>query len=59
MMKIYCLKCKTKKECVEMHLVSKKNPRTNRQVYMCKGLCKKCGTKCCTFLSQESYAKMR
>ena len=57
-MKVYCLKCKSKKECTDMNLVSKKNPRTNTHVYMCKGFCKKCGTKCCTFLNKEMYTNM-
>jgi len=44
----YCVKCKTKRDMLEVGIVKAKNGRR-----MAKGKCVKCQTKMCKFLKKE------
>lgn len=48
-MQIYCLKCKTQRECSNIEYTTSKNNRA-----LVKGTCKTCGKKCSKFLKSEN-----
>lgn len=48
-MQIYCLKCKSQKECSNIEYATSKNNRS-----LVKGVCNTCGKKCSKFLKSQN-----
>lgn len=59
MLSLYCLKCRAKAKCENVHMSKVYNSRTKRDIGILKGKCVKCGTTCNRFVSDSEYNKMR
>ncbi len=59
MVSLYCLKCRKKQKCEDLHLKSGTNPKTGKKYHMLKGLCSACGTKCNQFKTEADYMKLK
>lgn len=59
MVSLYCLKCRKKQKCDNLHLKTGTNPKTKMNYYMLKGTCTACGTKCNQFKTHADYLKLK